>query len=191
MSTTPYPTLTGPRVILSIPSSRDAAAIADYLRRNRKFHRPTEPTRPASHYTESYWRKTIPAIRRDFRKDISVRFILTLRDNPSREMGVVNFSQIFRGPFQACFLGYAIDKNEEGQGLMTEALRLAINYMFEQRNLHRIMANYMPRNTRSARVLKKLRFSIDGRAKAYLRINGRWEDHIMTSLVNRRWHSPK
>lgn len=189
MPTNHHPTLTGNRVLLRIPTSRDAAAIAAFLRRNRTFHRPTEPIRPALHYTEAFWKKTIPVIRREFRKDISVRFILTLRENPSPVIGVVNFSQIFRGPFQACFLGYAIDKNEEGKGLMTEALRLAVKHMFEQRNLHRIMANYMPRNVRSARVLKKLGFRIDGRAKAYLRINGRWQDHIMTSLVNRHWHA--
>jgi len=187
MPITHYPTLTGTRVILRIPSTRDAAAIADYLRRNRTFHRSTEPIRPASHYTEAHWKKTIPTIRHEFRKDISVRFILALRGNPSRVIGFVNFSQIFRGPFQVCFLGYALDKKEQGKGLMSEALQLAITNMFEQRNLHRIMANYMPRNTRSARVLKKLGFRIDGRAKAYLRINGKWEDHILTSLVNRHW----
>ena len=169
----------------------DAAAIADYLKRNRTFHRPTEPIRTKEHYTELYWRRAIRVIRREFQRDISVKLILCLQGDPNRVIGIVNFSQIFRGPFQACFLGYALDKQHEGKGLMTEALRLAVDYMFMKRNLHRVMANYMPRNAKSARVLKMLGFQIDGSAKAYLLINGKWEDHVMTSLVNRNWQSLK
>lgn len=70
---------------------------------------------------------------------------------------------------------------------MTEALELLIPYAFGPLNLHRIMANYMPRNRRSARLLKRLGFRIEGRAPDYLQIAGRWEDHILTSLVNQKW----
>lgn len=56
---------------------------------------------------------------------------------------------------------------------------------------HRIMANVMPGNRRSARVLKSLGFRIEGRAKAYLLIAGRWEDHVLTSLVNPGWRAAK
>ena len=114
-----------------------------------------------------------------------VRFLLF---NPEEEViGLCNFTQIFRGPFQACYLGYKIGERYEGQGLMFEALTQAIPYMFEQLNLHRIMANYMPSNTRSARLLERLGFKIEGLAKNYLLINGKWEDHVLTSLVNPDW----
>jgi ribosomal-protein-alanine N-acetyltransferase len=49
------------------------------------------------------------------------------------------------------------------------------------------MANYMPHNTRSAAVLKRLGFVIEGQASDYVRINGQWRDHVLTSLVNRAW----
>ena len=51
------------------------------------------------------------------------------------------------------------------------------------------MANYMPDNIASAQVLKKLGFVIEGTAKDYLYIDDRWEDHILTSLVNPNWKS--
>lgn len=70
---------------------------------------------------------------------------------------------------------------------MTEALQIAIQYMFEEQNIHRIMANYMPSNMKSARVLQKLGFMIEGHAKEYLLINGKWEDHVLTSLTNPHW----
>ncbi len=72
---------------------------------------------------------------------------------------------------------------------MSEAVAKAIDYMFEKQKLHRIMANYMPSNERSARLLHKLGFVVEGCAKKYLLINGRWEDHILSSLTNENWVS--
>lgn len=46
------------------------------------------------------------------------------------------------------------------------------------------MANYLPQNQRSAALLKRLGFSVEGYARDYLKINGEWQDHILTSLVN-------
>jgi ribosomal-protein-alanine N-acetyltransferase len=81
-------------------------------------------------------------------------------------------------------LGYQIDRECEGRGLMSEALRAAIRYMFEDQKLHRIAANYRPENVRSGRLLAKLGFRIEGFAKDYLFIDGAWRDHILTSRVN-------
>jgi ribosomal-protein-alanine N-acetyltransferase len=101
-------------------------------------------------------------------------------------IGTCNFSNIVRGVFQACHLGYAISQSHQGKGLMSEAVELGIRYMFEIVKLHRIMANYMPRNERSARLLEKLGFEREGYAKSYLKIAGVWEDHILTSKINPR-----
>jgi ribosomal-protein-alanine N-acetyltransferase len=42
----------------------------------------------------------------------------------------------------------------------------------------------MPRNEKSAKLLKRLNFTIEGYARDYLFIDGKWEDHILTSLTN-------
>jgi ribosomal-protein-alanine N-acetyltransferase len=44
----------------------------------------------------------------------------------------------------------------------------------------------MPANTRSAALLQRLGFEREGFARSYLRINGRWEDMVLNSLVNPR-----
>ena len=72
---------------------------------------------------------------------------------------------------------------------MHEALERSIRYVFEELTLHRIMSNYMPVNTRSAKVLERLGFEKEGYAKNYLLINDRWEDHILTALSYERWSS--
>jgi ribosomal-protein-alanine N-acetyltransferase len=70
---------------------------------------------------------------------------------------------------------------------MTEALKPALRFMFMDMNLHRIGANYMPRNQRSGNLLRRLGFVVEGYARDYLLINGTWEDHILTSLTNPAW----
>ncbi|MFT5014899.1 MAG: ribosomal-protein-alanine N-acetyltransferase, partial [Dinoroseobacter sp.] len=109
-----------------------------------------------------------------------------LDDTDSEVLGVCNFTNIVRGTFQSCHLGYALSARYQGQGLMAEALKPACRYIFETLMLHRIMANYLPRNERSGRLLAKLGFEVEGEAKQYLLIDGHWEDHILTSLINPR-----
>src|SRR3546814_5111337 len=110
---------------------------------------------------------------------------MRLNEDPDGPViGQVNFSNIVRGAFQAAHMGYQIDAECEGRGLMTEALRLAIDFMFARFGLHRIMANYIPDNHRSGRVLERLGFEKEGYARNYLFIDGAWRDHVLTALIN-------
>jgi ribosomal-protein-alanine N-acetyltransferase len=68
---------------------------------------------------------------------------------------------------------------------MLEAVRGAVAYAFGSLGLHRVTANYMPRNRRSGSVLRRAGFVVEGYARDYLLINGRWEDHMLTAIVNR------
>lgn len=45
------------------------------------------------------------------------------------------------------------------------------------------MVNYIPSNIRSERVLLKLGFEKEGLAKSYLKIAGKWQDHILTAKI--------
>ena len=71
---------------------------------------------------------------------------------------------------------------------MVEAVRAAVAYAFDDLRLHRVSASYLPRNRRSAHVLQRAGFQIEGYAKDYLRIDGRWEDHIIAAVTNPTWH---
>ena len=67
---------------------------------------------------------------------------------------------------------------------MKSLLSFVIDFAFSELELNRIMANYMPRNNRSKRLLASLGFKEEGIAERYLLINGIWEDHVLTSLLN-------
>ncbi len=170
----------------------DAPAVLDYFARNREFFRPTDPERPAEFYTSAFWREQADRSAQEFYRDQCVRFFLFRNEanRGERVIGAANFTSIFRGPFHACYLGYGLDEKAQGQGYMTEGLSAAIPYLFEEMNLHRIMANYMPHNVKSGAVLKRLGFTVEGQARDYLMIAGEWRDHVMTSLINPQWRDP-
>ena len=118
-----------------------------------------------------------------FADGVAVTFIATDRETGAMLAGC-NFTNIVRGIFQACHLGYSVDHAWQGKGLMFEVAQAGIAYMFGTQGLHRIMANHMPANVRSEQLLRRLGFEREGYARAYLKINGHWQDHVLNALVN-------
>ena len=170
-------------VSLAILSPDQAALVAAYYTDNRAHLEPWEPKRDADFYAIKQIRARLDSAAANFYNGTSYSFAI-LDNRTGLMIGICNFSNVVRGVFQACHLGYAIAAEYEGKGLMSEALRAGITFMFDTVGLHRIMANYMPNNERSARLLAKLGFEKEGYAKSYLMIEGRWQDHVLTSLIN-------
>ncbi len=181
------PVLKTKRLILRLPEKSDVTSILNYFKENETRFASTDPPKPEGFHTESYWLDRIQSAHIEFEGEQTLRLFLFDSLTNSSVVGTITFTQMFRGPFHACNLGYAIDGKNEGKGLMTEALQVAIEYVFETLNFHRIMANHLLENERSARLLKRLGFIIEGTAMNYLFINGKWRDHILNSLTNEKW----
>lgn len=182
--------LTGERVLLRRARTEDIPSIIAFYRDNEARFASVDPARPPSFYTELFWHKRLLDLDEDTRADRLLHLLLFVRARPHTVIGAVNFSNFVRGAFQACHLGYAIDGRHEGQGLMREALVMALAHAFGPLRMHRIMANYLPHNTRSAVLLARLGFVAEGYARNYLRIAGRWQDHVLTALTNDDWQAP-
>jgi ribosomal-protein-alanine N-acetyltransferase len=161
------------RVALVVPGPEVAPRMAAYLVGNREHLAATAPPRPSSFYEESFWVQRFRTGLEDFRAGRALPLLVFRRggeDGPV--LGDITFSNIVRGPFLACYLGYNLDRAHVGQGLMYEALGAAIRHVFEDLQLHRIMANYMPINQRSGRLLRRLGFAVEGYARDYLFVAG-------------------
>lgn len=172
---------------MTVPTEADAPALLEYAVVNYDFHAPWSPPAPSD------WNTITNATRRarDYRERClegsAVRFWLRLKEDPEGPfIGAVSLSQIMLSARRACFLGYHLGKRYQGQGYMREAATAAIRFAFETLLLNRVEATYIPENKRSAKVLERLGFVIEGKAEAYLFINGRFRDHILTGLVNRK-----
>lgn len=174
------------RAALVVPGPALAPRVAAYLVRNREHVAPTSPPRPPGYFDERYQAQRLRAGLEDLRAGRALPLVILGRgeeaDGPI--LGDITFSNIVRGPFSACFLGYNLDRDHVGQGLMYEALGAAIGHVFEALRLHRIMANYTPANQRSGRLLRRLGFAVEGYARDYLFLAGAWQDHILTALIN-------
>lgn len=181
------PRLRTDRMILRLAEQKDIPKILEYFKKNKDHLMQTDPPKPEGFYTEQYWSGRVMKSHFEFATEQAVRLFLFDRNDDATVIGTTNFTQMARGPFQACYLGYAIDGDHEGKSMMTEALSVAIRYVFNELNFHRIMANHLPENERSARLLKRLGFVVEGKASNYLFINGKWRDHVMTSLTNADW----
>lgn len=180
------PVLRTQRLIMTIPGARAAEAHARFARENRQHLAPWGPAADERDFDVRFWRETLDRQIEHFRNGTQYAFGLFDAaagiDGPL--LGYVIFSEVVRGVFLACYMGYALAESAQGHGYMTEACRAGIEYMFRHARLHRIMANYMPANVRSAAVLARLGFTIEGTAKAYLYLAGAWQDHVLTSLTN-------
>lgn len=162
------------------------AAMARFLSENFEGHldRWSPPAVPAF-FSAAFWRERLAIAVEEFQMGRAARFVLQPTgpaDGPI--VGTCNYTNIVRGPFQACHLGYQIARAQQGQGLMGEALRATNAFAFDVLRVHRIMANYRPENARSARLLERLGFMREGLARDYLFIDGAWRDHVLTALVH-------
>ncbi|MBE9036133.1 GNAT family N-acetyltransferase [aff. Roholtiella sp. LEGE 12411] len=181
------PIITSDRLLLRMPIIEDIPQIIKYFTDNKTYLTPFYPRWADSFFTEKYWQYQIENSFIEFINDQSLKLFIYTKKNPNIIIGTVNFSNFVRGAAHFCYVGYSLAETRQGKGYMTEALKVATQYVFQELNFHRIMANYMPHNHRSGNVLKRLGFVIEGYARDYLLINEQWEDHILTSLINPNW----
>ena len=157
--------------------------LANYFAVNESHFERWNPIVPIEHHSIDAWRRRLEDREREFNNGQSVHFIGT-DATESYVIGSCSLSNIVRGSFQACFLGYSVAERYEGQGYMKKIVGHAIDYAFSELNLHRIMANHMPDNVRSAGLLTGFGFDREGYARDYLFVNGKWEDHVLNALTN-------
>ncbi len=180
------PELSSERCTLRLPRSGEALQIAEFFARNREHLAPWDPAPPPGFYTESFWRPRVAEMQLEFQRHTALRLHVFLKESGAL-IGMANFANLRRGVSQCCGLGYRMDGQLQGQGLMTEALARGIQFIFDDLNFHRIEANFIPHNLASGRVLEKLGFRREGLAERYLLIDGKWQDHVLTSLTNDSW----
>ncbi|MCX7951589.1 MAG: GNAT family N-acetyltransferase [Clostridiales bacterium] len=172
------------RLVLKIIDKTYANLVLDYYIRNKDFLKEWEPLKDDIFYTNEYHEELLDMELRNIEKKKQLRFWIFKKNEENKIIGTINFSNIVWGSFLSCYLGYKLDKDEINKGYMTEALKKAIEIIFDDYKLHRIEANIMPKNKPSFRVVEKLGFYNEGLAYKYLKINGKWEDHIHMVLLN-------
>lgn len=192
------PLLAGERLMLRPPLLADYVGWAEIRRRSRDFLEPWEPQWGADALSRRIYRARISRMAREWNHDQGYAFhlIATGRDAPrGTVLGGINLNQVRRLSAQSVSLGYWMGEPYAGKGLMREALDLLLPFAFTAYEagedgasaaglgLHRIDAACIPENVRSRRLLARLGFHEIGLAPAYLKINGRWRDHVCHQML--------
>ena len=131
--------------------------------------------------------KKIAEQRRLWRGDLGYALLVAAQGDERTVIGRVHLNAVVRGVFQNAYIGYWMAASQQGRGLMSEAVRAAVDWAFDTLRLHRIQAAVIPRNDRSVRVLEKLGFRREGLAERYLQIAGKWQDHAIFAVTREGW----
>lgn len=84
-------------------------------------------------------------------------------------------------------IGYSLARQWQGHGYAAEAVGALVEHLFTERGLHRISAECDARNARSARLLERVGFQLEGRRPQFTWIKGEWTDDLLFGLLAQDW----
>ncbi len=174
--------LGGEGIYLRYPELSDYEAWAGVREHSRAHLEPWEPLWPEDDLTRRAFRRRIDRYARDRREERGYSFVI-MRAGDDALLGACTLSLVRRGVAQACALGYWIGAAYAGRGHMTAAVARLAEHVFTDLRLHRLEAACVPANIASRRVLERCGFTEEGLARGYLKINGRWQDHVLFALL--------
>lgn len=161
---------------LSVLRKSEAPRVTEYFVKNRDFHKKYSQTHSDDYFTASMQKKYLIYDFNCFLDGTLVPLWITLKDT-GEIIGRVSFFNFAYGGMMSCAIGYHLDKEATGKGYMTEALKGAMAFVFDEYKLHRIEAFILPENEPSLKLVKRLGFHYEGQRFSYMHINGRYRDH--------------
>lgn len=173
--------LKGNNIELKLLTPENTEELLEYYKRNKEHLKAFEPARDESFYTLEVQKRDLAENYKGFLNGTSINLGI-FKNN--KLIGKVRVSNIVLGVFRNAFVGYSIDKDEQGRGYMKEALKLVLDYCFNYMELHRIEATTLIDNIKSQRVLLGSGFKEIGISEKYLFINGEWRDHKIFYIIN-------
>ncbi|MEW2403930.1 GNAT family N-acetyltransferase [Streptomyces sp. NPDC046862] len=173
--TAPY-LVEGPRVGIRHFTHDDRAEFTARARESRDLHHPwLYPPVTAGTYA-AYAGRLI--------EDPTKAGFLVCEKDDGAIAGYVNINNIVEGGFLSGALGYGAFAHAAGRGLMSEGLRLVVEYAFTAMGLHRLEINAQPRNAASIALARRCGFRLEGFSPDFLFIDGAWRDHERWAITS-------
>lgn len=86
-------------------------------------------------------------------------------------------------------ISYSVHTDHWARGLGKAIARELLRVGFDEQNLHRIMGTCDPRNVASARILRSIGMTYEGRARDTLLLRDGWRDSELFSILEAEWGS--
>ncbi|CAN5338003.1 GNAT family protein [soil metagenome] len=159
----------------------DARAWRESRRHNAAWLRPWDATvPPGSDARPSTFRSLVWRLHRQARAGTTYPFAVEV---DGRFAGQVTVNNIVRGSAQFASVGYWLDREYAGRGVMPRAVAMVIDHCFTIAKLHRVEIAIRPENSNSLRVVEKLGLREIGYAPRFLHIDGSWRDHRIYAVT--------
>lgn len=84
-------------------------------------------------------------------------------------------------------LGITLNKDFQGRGYASEALKGVINFLFSDLKKHRIMASIDPENIDSLKLMERIGFRKEGHFVKSLFWKNNWTDDVIYALLREEW----
>lgn len=175
--------LEGERLRLRPPATTDARAWVEIRRQSADFLQPWEPTWPPDGSTVAAFHRRRLQTRDDWRAGTGYGFLIFGRKDGAL-LGGITLSNVRLGVAMTGSLGYWMGAPHARKGYMSEAVRCVLDFSFGTLRLHRVEAACLPSNAASRGLLLKSGFREEGMARDFLKINGRWEDHVTFGILS-------
>ncbi len=151
---------------------------------SRNFLTPWEPTWPIDDLTRPAFQRRLARQDHERTEDQSFGYLI-FQTTDDALLGGITLGNVRRGVAQCGTLGYWMGEKFAGQGFMAKSVRVLLRHAFLEMRLHRVEAACAPENERSRRLLEGLGFQREGFARAYLLIDGAWQDHLLFAMLDR------
>lgn len=112
-----------------------------------------------------------------------INWAISFKDN-RKLIGIIGHYRIKPEHYRA-EIGYMLLPEYQGKGIISEALKEAVNYGFNIMKLHSLEAVIDPENHASAKVLEKNGFIKEAHFKEYKFFEGQFLDSVIYSLLNK------
>ncbi|MFD2285566.1 GNAT family N-acetyltransferase [Pedobacter petrophilus] len=176
---TKFPVLETERLILREHSFSDAETLYA-MRTDERVMKYIDRERPADLLTI---KTIITKFNEGFENGNNLAWIIVLKENPEQMIGTVGFWQTDYANHRA-EIGYMLHPDFWRKGIITEALKKAIDFGFETMNLHTIKANINTGNEASRQILIKHGFVKEALFKQDYYFKGKFLDSEIYGLIN-------
>jgi [ribosomal protein S5]-alanine N-acetyltransferase len=170
--------LQGSKVMLRPPIVDDFEEWSRLRQESRAFLEPWEPTWQPDEFSKMAFRQRVRVYGERARDDQAYAYFV-FEKSGGRLAGGLTLSHVRRGVSQSATLGYWIGAPFARRGFMADAIQVISRVAASEFGLHRLEAACIPHNEASKNLLLKCGFEQEGYAKAYVKIAGKWEDHLL------------
>ena len=177
------PVLESERCLVRAPEEADFGRWSALRAQSQSFLQPFEPRWPVGELTRPSFRRRLRRYAQDVRERQGYAFFIFERTGQEL-LGGLTLSNLRYGVSQSCSLGYWMGAPHAGRGFMSEVIPVMFPFIFGELGMHRIEAACLPDNQPSIRLLRRVGFHEEGMAKAYLKIDGRWQDHRLFAKIS-------